>query len=106
MEGGDGNDIYVVDDAGDTVAETSGIDLVRASVNYALGTGLENLTLLAGAGNINGTGNAAGNVILGNEGDNILTGGAGIDLATGGAGADTFGSAIGDISAALASLTW
>ena len=51
--------------------------------------GVENLTL-TGSAAINGTGNAAANVIIGNEGDNILTGKAGADTLTGNAGTDSF----------------
>ena len=46
-----------------------------SSISYTLPTGVENLTLAAGAGNINGTGNSLDNVIIGNDGNNILTGG-------------------------------
>ncbi len=93
MEGGTGNDVYYVDDAGDQVVERGddgGIDKVFATISYTLGDHVERLTLAKGAGNINGTGNAANNTIVGNEGDNVLSGGGGIDSLTGGAGHDTF----------------
>jgi len=91
MRGGAGNDTYVVDLAGDVADETggSGTDLVRSSISYTLGSSLENLTLTAGTA-INGTGNAANNVITGGTGANVLDGGAGIDTLAGGAGNDTY----------------
>src|SRR5262249_51395749 len=56
-----------------------GIDTVEASISSARGNGPETLTLVNGAGNTNGTGNAAANVIIGNDGNNVLTGLAGAD---------------------------
>ncbi|WP_283241376.1 M10 family metallopeptidase [Pseudomonas fluorescens] len=93
MVGGDGNDSYYVDNVGDLVIETdtspNAIDRVFSSINYTLGTNLENLTLL-GSANLNGTGNAANNVLTGNEGANILDGGLGADKLIGGLGNDTY----------------
>ena len=45
MVGGAGNDIYVVDAAGDVVTELAGegTDLVQSSISYALGADVENL---------------------------------------------------------------
>jgi len=82
MIGGDGNDTYYVDDVGDKVIETSasgGVDQVRSSISYALGTFEENLLLLDSGGAIDGTGNELDNVISGNASSNVLTGGAGND---------------------------
>jgi Ca2+-binding RTX toxin-like protein len=92
MNGGTGNDTYYVDNAGDTVTESSstgGTDLVYASVSFTLGANVENLTL-TGTGNINGTGNTLVNVITGNSGDNTLNGGSGADTLIGGAGNDLY----------------
>ncbi|MEO8674227.1 MAG: calcium-binding protein [Casimicrobiaceae bacterium] len=91
MVGGTGNDTYVVDAGGDIVTEAAsgGTDLVRASVNYTLGTEVENLTL-AGTANLNGTGNTLANTLIGNSGSNFLNGGAGNDVMAAGAGDDTY----------------
>ena len=94
LTGGAGNDTFVVHDAGDVVSEASGVaggvDIVQSFVTYTISDiDVENLTLL-GTDNINGTGNAAANMITGNAGNNVLTGGAGIDTLIGGLGDDTF----------------
>ncbi len=92
--GGAGDDTYIVDDAGDTVDESSGsgTDTVQSSVTFSL-TGnastVENLTL-TGSGSINATGNALANTLTGNSGNNTLDGGAGVDTLVGGAGDDTY----------------
>ncbi|NOT13531.1 MAG: hypothetical protein HOP23_17180 [Methylococcaceae bacterium] len=91
LVGGTGNDLYVVDNIGDIVTETSTlvteIDKVNSSISYILGANLENLTL-AGTAAINGTGNALNNILIGNAGVNTLTGGDGADRLIGGIGAD------------------
>lgn len=90
--GGRGNDTYIIDDAGDEVVELAGegTDTVRASVSYVLANEVENLVLVSGSGNIDGTGNALKNTITGNEGNNTLDGGAGADALVGGLGDDTY----------------
>ncbi|MBL8714027.1 MAG: calcium-binding protein [Alphaproteobacteria bacterium] len=89
MAGGAGNDTYVVDDAGDTVTDTAGIDTVEASISWTLGTNLE-ILLLTGTGDINGTGNTGINTITGNDGSNTLNGGTGADTLIGGLGDDFY----------------
>jgi Ca2+-binding RTX toxin-like protein len=109
MVGGSGNDTYTEDDVGDILVEAAndGTDTVQSSLTYTLAANLENLTL-TGRADINGTGNAANNVITGNSDDNVLSGlagndslnggnrndtlngGAGSDILTGGAGTDSF----------------
>ncbi len=91
LQGGAGNDGYVVDEAGDVVTEAlnAGTDTVTSGIDYVLGANLENL-VLSGTDDLNGTGNAAGNIITGNAGANLLDGGAGADTMHGGGGDDTF----------------
>ena len=92
MQGGIGNDTYVVDEAGDVVTEAAGqgtLDKVNASIDYTLGANVENLELL-GSDNLSGTGNTLANNIIGNAGNNLIDGGAGVDTMSGGAGDDTY----------------
>ena len=94
MAGGDGNDIYIVDNIGDITTEANalaagGVDTVYSSVTRILGANIENLTLTQTA-NINGTGNTLANIINGNDGNNILDGGLGTDSLAGGLGDDTY----------------
>lgn len=105
MRGAIGDDTYIVDNPGDQVIETitwiySGNDTVRASINYTLAAGIENLVLTGNA--VSGTGNELNNILTGNSQNNTLNGGMGndtlnggggageIDTLTGGGGADTF----------------
>lgn len=92
LRGGLGDDTYVVDNAGDRVFEESGqgTDTVLASVTHTLGAQVENLRMTAGAGNIDGEGNEAANLLTGNEGDNRLDGGGGADVMGGQRGNDTY----------------
>ena len=91
LTGNSGDNVFVVQNAGDTVIEAAsgGTDTVQSSVAWNLGANLENLTL-TGAGNINGSGNSLANAITGNAGNNVLDGGAGVDAMAGGAGNDTY----------------
>jgi Ca2+-binding RTX toxin-like protein len=88
MAGGSGNDLFIVDVAGDVVAELSGggTDTVRSGVSRTLGANQENLVLTGTAAM--GTGNAGANSITGNGAANTLSGGAGRDLLLGGLGND------------------
>jgi Ca2+-binding RTX toxin-like protein len=103
MTGGSGDDTFVVDNAGDLVSDTRGIDSVISNIDYVLGMALENLTLTGAA--INGIGNRLANVIAGNAennelrgsgGDDTMSGGGGADLLDGGSGADAMGGGAGD----------
>jgi Ca2+-binding RTX toxin-like protein len=104
MRGGGDNDIYIVNDAGDTVTETlangagGGIDLVISDVSFTLGTNLDNLILTDNGANlnINGVGNVENNTITGNSGNNLLLGGDGNDRLDAGAGSDLLNGGLGD----------
>lgn len=101
MDGGMGNDVYIVDNAGDVINDTGAdmLDTVIAQANYTLtdGSGVENIRVASGtADNINITGNSFNNVMRGNQGNNILDGGNGNDLLDGGIGNDTLIGGNGD----------
>jgi Ca2+-binding RTX toxin-like protein len=98
MFGATGNDSYVVDNAADQVVENpgEGNDTVFASVSYTLSDNVETLSLTAGAGAINATGNGANNTLIGNESANVLSGGGGDDTLIGGLGADTMIGGLGN----------
>ncbi|MFO1034573.1 MAG: calcium-binding protein [Hyphomicrobiales bacterium] len=89
MLGGAGDDIYYVDNVGDSVTENAseGTDLVRSTVSFTLGANIENLTFTGSAGTT-GTGNALDNELTGNSGVNTLYGLDGNDIIDGGKGAD------------------
>jgi Ca2+-binding RTX toxin-like protein len=92
MLGGIGDDIYVVDNAGDTVVELAGegTDVIEAISSYTLtsGSSLEVLRL-TGDNNTRGSGNELANSLFGNAGNNVLNGLGGNDTLDGGAGDDT-----------------
>jgi Ca2+-binding RTX toxin-like protein len=96
MSGRGGNDIYVVDNAGDTVVESAGqgADEVRASVSFTLTAGADVEALRTtdddGVAAINLTGNASGNLVRGNNGANVINGGGGNDELSGRGGQDAF----------------
>jgi trimeric autotransporter adhesin len=80
LNGGTGNDTYVVNNASDVIVENSseGTDTVQAGMSWTLGSNIENLAL-TGSSNINATGNSLDNVITSNSGVDTLTGGTGND---------------------------
>jgi Ca2+-binding RTX toxin-like protein len=96
LTGFSGDDLYVVDNAGDTIVESanSGYDTVYALISYTLGAGasVETLTSIdfAGTGALNLTGNELANNIFANAGVNVIDGKGGNDVLRGLGGADTF----------------
>lgn len=94
MAGGLGNDVYVIDNFLDFVAENlnSGVDRVESSLsglNLEFIANVENATLTGALSN-NLKGSAAANVLVGNAGANVIDGLLGADKLTGGLGGDTF----------------
>ncbi|BAN50082.1 S-layer family protein [Metapseudomonas resinovorans] len=79
LYGGTGDDTYVID-AQDALYELAneGVDTVQAGFDYTLLNNFENL-VLAGTGNINGTGNAGNNTLFSNLGNNVFNGAGGFD---------------------------
>jgi Ca2+-binding RTX toxin-like protein len=96
LRGLGGSDVYVVQNAGDTIVESAGQgnDEVRAAVSYTLTAGADVETLRTtddnGTAAIDLTGNTSGNNIIGNNGDNTLNGGGGNDGFVGRGGNDTY----------------
>jgi trimeric autotransporter adhesin len=101
LDGGAGNDLYFVDNAGDTVTESAGQgnDAVFSTAHFALSADVETLVLQGGA-DLQGYGNTSANAIYGNSDNNIIDGRGGADTITGNGGNDTFlfhpGEANGD----------
>lgn len=79
LDGGGGNDTFVVDSVGDTVIEAAdgGTDIIETFVSYTLPDNVENLTI-AGVANVVATGNALDNMMRG-LGQGTLDGRAGND---------------------------
>lgn len=89
MSGGADDDIYYVDDTGDSIAEAEdgGHDLVFSAISATLAANLEDLILHDPAAGT-GTGNTLANAIYGNSGANVLDGREGDDRLFGYEGAD------------------
>ncbi|MFZ2726348.1 MAG: calcium-binding protein [Methylococcaceae bacterium] len=84
LEGGDGDDVYVINDTTDSIIENAGegTDTVYSSVDYALAANVENLAG-AGSGALTLIGNAQGNILdgtLASTNADTLVGLAGDDI--------------------------
>lgn len=95
--GGSGNDTYIIDSPDAVIVENAneGTDTVMSSIDYILGSNVENL-VLNGTESLSGTGNSLNNVISGNDNGNTFIGGKGNDTLKGGKGADTYIFNLGD----------
>ncbi|NKK22852.1 hypothetical protein GFL67_22175, partial [Rhizobium leguminosarum bv. viciae] len=94
LDGGAGNDTYIVDSATDVINEavSAGTDEIRtvlAAYSIAALVNVENLTY-TGPASFAGTGNALANTITGGAFNDMLNGGAGADSLIGGEGNDTY----------------
>jgi Ca2+-binding RTX toxin-like protein len=96
MSGGSGNDTYEVDDVGDTVTDSSGIDAVRTTLAaYTLGANLENLVLVPTGAARTAAGNGLANIITVATGAMTVNGGAGNDTLS--YAAETGGAVVVDL---------
>jgi Ca2+-binding RTX toxin-like protein len=108
MQGGPGDDLYYVDNPGDTIYESinSGIDTVHSKVGsftipFVLPDNVEHLVLEGFA--TYAVGNSLDNTLRGNSTGNTLIGGGGFDTMYGAEGADTFKYTSMDEAAATSS---
>jgi Ca2+-binding RTX toxin-like protein len=108
MAGGDGSDTYYVDNAADTIMESSstsgGYDWVYSSVTWTLG-GYQEVLSLTGSGLVDGYGNDLKNILYGNSAanrldalgnDDFIIAYAGNDTLIGGTGNNTMYGGDGD----------
>ena len=85
LSGGLGDDVYYVDDAGDTITELAGegSDEVRTAMASLSIAAFANVEMLTGTGNVDQS-------LTGNGGDNVIDGGLGADAMAGGDGNDSY----------------
>ena len=118
LNGGGGNDFYMVDNPADVLIDSGGIDLVLAyNMDWTLAAGFENLSLnnQQSEGTVHGVGNGADNILDGTNGwhvvldgrggddnlqgsiqDDTLRGGGGNDFLNGGGDFDRLAGGAGD----------
>ncbi|MBK9445274.1 MAG: hypothetical protein IPO00_03785 [Betaproteobacteria bacterium] len=97
LEGGAGNDVYIVDSLSDVVTELAaeGTDRVdTALASYTLASEVDNLTY-TGVAAFSGTGNVLANSLVGAAGNDSLNGDAGNDTLIGNGGNDTLNGGAG-----------
>lgn len=93
LDGGAGNDTYILDSDGDQIVDSGGRDTVVSDlISYALGAGLENLTLRGSWYEVQGDGNELNNIIRNDrpDGGAWIDGADGNDTLLGGDGWDAF----------------
>jgi Ca2+-binding RTX toxin-like protein len=82
MDGGDGNDVFVISDTLDLIIETAGggADTIITSVGMTIADNVEVLIIADGVSGLNITGSAGEDVMIGNGLSNTLNAGAGHDV--------------------------
>jgi Ca2+-binding RTX toxin-like protein len=99
LEGGEGNDVYILQTAATIVNEAlnQGTDTIVTDFTYSIENreNVENLTLV-GSADIDGTGSSLDNYLTGNDNDNDLFGLAGDDTLDGGLGTDSLAGGLGN----------
>ncbi|MCV9965960.1 calcium-binding protein [Pararhizobium sp. BT-229] len=106
LEGGLGDDIYVVGHSGVSVIESAngGIDTVETDLlSYTLSAKVENL-IYSGMTATTLRGNSGNNVLTAGDGNDVLVGGGGADTLNGGNGVDTvsYATAVAAVTVDLA----
>jgi Ca2+-binding RTX toxin-like protein len=92
LEGGEGNDRYLVDSTLDVIRDSGGEDTVQTSVSFNIGDALR----VEGIEHLLYKGNTAAATIRGNNGNNsLISEGAGNDTLIAGAGNDTLDASLG-----------
>lgn len=94
LDGGVGNDIFIIDVTGVTVVERAGegTDTIRTGLSsYDLGASAANVEVLihTGGGDFTGIGSSSADTLVGGGGNDTLNGGGGDDMLSGGAGNDS-----------------
>jgi Ca2+-binding RTX toxin-like protein len=92
MQGGAGDDTYIVHSQYTEITDTQGNDAIEAFVSYTLpGGSVKRITLVNGAANaLSATGSGQSETLIGNALANTLDGGGGADTMVGGLGNDIY----------------
>lgn len=99
LEGGQGNDTYIVGSDAETIIEEAGAGtdtiLLPGSLFFPAPANIEILRAISDTGIIM-TGNAEDNLIVGSAGDDFINGRGGIDIMGGGLGDDVYAFELGE----------
>lgn len=90
LRGGLGDDTYYLDDVGDQVIDTGGVDTVYTGLDFSIGTSGADIVRATGSGPVWFIGDGRDNLLEGGVGADRLDGGGGRDTLIGGAGDDIY----------------